>query len=236
MKNLMLLLLAMVFTNGIYASSIGPKYGRSTTYFEATIYHNNGSIKEGMARIPEGPRKKNIRYKTSADADKTELISDSIQKIAYHIPNGPDLIFVRNHFKILYGEEKKNPEYISKQKVWMVQITKDAIFTAYRAAEKYYISEEGEFHFVSKGGSIHFGSFPNYLKHTSEDILTQIGYGSSFFRPTALTAYMEKYDAEFAKQLRPTVLVEWGGSFEDYYVEIINHMKDKDIETSENKS
>lgn len=160
-KLLLSTLLVLTFFTS-YAQFGGPVNSANKEYYPAVIEFENGTIQKGFAVCPRGPRKENIDFKSSKNGTEEQIESERLAKITFNLPD-KEIFFERNYFTRIYS---KNAEKISNEKVWMVALASSEYLTVLKASQKYYISEDNNFYFVEKRGSIHFADMPYLFKKT----------------------------------------------------------------------
>ena len=143
------------------------------SYFEAKLVLNDGTLKTGYAKVPDGGQKK-VDFKVSLDGKSAKLNSDEIFSITFTLEDGRSHILERNQIKMI--GTKKSGEILSrvgKKKVWLYVGHSDPVMNYYSAGQKYKIDKDGDFR-ISSSGQTGFTGIGYYLRRPEEEPVTYI--------------------------------------------------------------
>ncbi|GLB47935.1 hypothetical protein [Neptunitalea lumnitzerae] len=229
MKRVLLLFVVLISAYTAKSQSLRYLITSNEDFYKADIALNDGSTLDGYAVVPIKMTTKEIQFKKSDTSDETEIVSDSISTITFHLSKSDSVVFDRVHWRLL----TKRSGHTYKKKIWVVRLFTNQFINVYKSSGKYYVNEDGEFIYVSQAGGA-FAAFSYYLKRENEDIVSYVAesgyYGASVsgvekqFRNRAANYFQD--EPELVKRILNKDFLQ-----EDFEVLVrayIEHMKAKE--------
>jgi hypothetical protein len=128
----------------LYLAFILSSFIANAQYHTAKILMTNGTVKDGLARLPSNKMLDGkVEYKSSAKAKVLKIDEDTISQILYTAKNGNKFLFVRNTVVHLFKSFGKEIVSEKKNKHWMLLIYANDAIKGYSLAQRYKLDKKG---------------------------------------------------------------------------------------------